>query len=356
MNWIKSVRVENYQSIRDATIELAGLTVLVGKNRSGKSAMLRALRSACVNEIGTSFITAGQSYCRVTITKDTGDLVWEKKRTGQAQYTLTTSDGEQRVFTKLAGGVPLEVIQFLSIRPVEIDKTLTLFPQLHDDRNPNFLLDKTEGQVARALAKMTRLDIVVEAQNFIRTDLHAEKRRLTNAEEHVTSLEAQLAEYDDLPARTAAQEVLEKLVSEESIIRERCYEREQEFARYTQANNELAELSHIPDFEPGFLQTSVEALYYKRQFLTIYENAELALRKARALPEVAAIARADCDVDRLLAQRDAYAQFFGATEALRRVTHELAVLNDDYRDDIDYWNSLEKCPTCGQPLEKVAVS
>lgn len=40
---IKSIRVENFRSIRRETLELDGLTALVGANGAGKSAFLRAL-------------------------------------------------------------------------------------------------------------------------------------------------------------------------------------------------------------------------------------------------------------------------------------------------------------------------
>ena len=40
---IKSIRVENFRSVRSATLELDGLTALVGANGAGKSTFLRAL-------------------------------------------------------------------------------------------------------------------------------------------------------------------------------------------------------------------------------------------------------------------------------------------------------------------------
>jgi predicted ATP-dependent endonuclease of OLD family len=40
---IKRLEVKNFRCLRDVTIELGPLTVLVGPNASGKSAVLRAL-------------------------------------------------------------------------------------------------------------------------------------------------------------------------------------------------------------------------------------------------------------------------------------------------------------------------
>jgi len=40
---LKLVRVENFRSIRDQTLECDNITILVGPNGSGKSSFLRAL-------------------------------------------------------------------------------------------------------------------------------------------------------------------------------------------------------------------------------------------------------------------------------------------------------------------------
>lgn len=40
---VKSVSIRNYRSLRDVTVSLEGLTVLIGPNGSGKTSVLRAL-------------------------------------------------------------------------------------------------------------------------------------------------------------------------------------------------------------------------------------------------------------------------------------------------------------------------
>ena len=44
------VRVQGFQSIEDETLELGQLTVLIGEGDAGKSAYLRAIRAAFLNE------------------------------------------------------------------------------------------------------------------------------------------------------------------------------------------------------------------------------------------------------------------------------------------------------------------
>jgi len=53
------VEITNYESIDHAVIEIDGFTTVVGPNYSGKSAAMRAINAALVNQQGTEFIRWG---------------------------------------------------------------------------------------------------------------------------------------------------------------------------------------------------------------------------------------------------------------------------------------------------------
>lgn len=40
---LRKIRIENFMSLRDATVDLEPLTVLIGVNAAGKSAVFKAL-------------------------------------------------------------------------------------------------------------------------------------------------------------------------------------------------------------------------------------------------------------------------------------------------------------------------
>ena len=75
------VRIQNFQSIEDLTLEIDKLTVITGSNNTGKSAIVRAIRGVFQNTRGTSFIRHGKPKSTVTITFADGQtVVWEKGR------------------------------------------------------------------------------------------------------------------------------------------------------------------------------------------------------------------------------------------------------------------------------------
>ena len=79
---IQRIHLHNFMSHADSVIELAeGLTVLVGPNNSGKSAVVEALRTLCNNESGKYAVRHGERECSVAGATDDGHRV-EWRRSG----------------------------------------------------------------------------------------------------------------------------------------------------------------------------------------------------------------------------------------------------------------------------------
>lgn len=185
------LHIKDYQSIKEADLALEPFTVIVGKSRSGKSAALRALRAAIFNETGDDLIRWGQSQATVEVETAEGDtVIWTKTRTS-AEYEL---NGNR--YTKLAGAVPPDVADALGIRAIVVDTGFTLVPQFHEQGQYAFLIDRPSGQAAKALAKMTRLDIVVKAQQHCKSAIRDIKDRLKAAKIGMERLEPELDAWD----------------------------------------------------------------------------------------------------------------------------------------------------------------
>src|SRR3972149_7677268 len=92
---LRRVSVHGYQSLEDVDLELAPLTVIVGPSRSGKSALVRALRSAFFNATGAAFIRRGARAATVVLLFDDGtELSWEKVAGAGGVYVVS-GDGKQ---------------------------------------------------------------------------------------------------------------------------------------------------------------------------------------------------------------------------------------------------------------------
>src|SRR6185436_12523227 len=96
---IRRITLHNFMAHKATVIEpAAGLTVLVGPNNCGKSAVVAALRILCHIENSTYVLRHGERECSVTVVTDDGHtIVWRRKNS--PAYTI---DGEP--FDRLKSG------------------------------------------------------------------------------------------------------------------------------------------------------------------------------------------------------------------------------------------------------------
>src|SRR5688572_25204077 len=78
---IRRIVLENYMSHANTVIEpVEGLTVLVGPNNCGKSAVVSALLTVCGENDGDFMVRHGEKHARVTVETAEGDvIVWQRK-------------------------------------------------------------------------------------------------------------------------------------------------------------------------------------------------------------------------------------------------------------------------------------
>ena len=90
---IQRIELHNFMSHADSVLELAdGLTVLVGPNNSGKSAVVEALRTLCNNESGKYAVRHGERECSVAVVTDDGHRVEWRRNRDSVSYLI---DGEE---------------------------------------------------------------------------------------------------------------------------------------------------------------------------------------------------------------------------------------------------------------------
>src|SRR5262249_10924755 len=88
---ITRFQVQNFKALRDVTLELTPIHVLIGPNDSGKTSILEALRALCLMTQSGALESAFQS-------RWTGpDLVWERNPTALVKWTVGMEEGEQHV-------------------------------------------------------------------------------------------------------------------------------------------------------------------------------------------------------------------------------------------------------------------
>ena len=136
---IKRIELENFMSHGRTVIELAaGLTVLVGPNNCGKSAVVSALQILCENAGGDYMVRHDAKDCSVVVMTDDGHRIEWCRRNNVVSYTLN-GNAIHRVGRK----VPDELHTLLRLPKVETDDGKDTF-DIHFalQKSPIFLLNE----------------------------------------------------------------------------------------------------------------------------------------------------------------------------------------------------------------------
>jgi len=187
---LTKVSIQDFQSIRNADLEIGRVTFIIGPGDVGKSAIVRAIRAAVTNATGDDFIRRGSKSCSVELTFDDAHfLLWTKQPGKGGDYLL---DGQS--FDRTRGEVPEPIRNFLGIWPFEIETTFSIFPQMHDQFDGPFVVGESGSRIARIFGKLTKLDAIVTAQMMARKEVRAANNDAKAASEeqarHRTALAA----------------------------------------------------------------------------------------------------------------------------------------------------------------------
>lgn len=206
---IRRIILDNYMSHRHTVIEPAeGLTVLIGPNNCGKSAVIHALEMICYNAEAADFaIRHGAKKATVTIeTEDASGarhtiVWWRKKQT--CGYII---DG--REISGVGRALPDDLHDHLRMPRIEsADKPFYLHFGLQKD--PIFLLNDSAGRAAQFFASSSDADKLLEMQRLHASKTSDRKREKLRLDGEIKKLDeslAALAPLDDLKPRVSAAE------------------------------------------------------------------------------------------------------------------------------------------------------
>lgn len=219
---IKRIELINFMSHEHTVIEPSdGLTVLVGPNNCGKSAVVSALQVLCSNPPSTYVLRHGAKEVKIIVETDTGDrIVWSRKKSGSPKYEING-----QLFDRLNRKVPDELHKILRLPAVQADKE-TYDVHFGEQRSPIFLLGDREKAAAQFFASSSDAVHLMEMQTLhkgkVRRSNHeverlkVERRALEKEIEILTPLEKIRvaaddckAQYDELQKCTAKAEQLQ---------------------------------------------------------------------------------------------------------------------------------------------------
>lgn len=256
MNGFKRLTVENFQNHINTTVEFAQagqLTVLIGRSRSGKTAIIRALRWLLYNSPSgvaipttssraqdsdekSGYCRVGASFIKVTLEMTDGHKVIRERTASTNRYWIVypVSDGQGgqsgqggqiREPLRLEGfgtNVPLEVQEITGVRPIKIGDT-EININLSEQLDGPFLGSKSMSSPARAkvLGKLAGTEEIDFAGKELGTDLYRRNQDVRRLDGEIKDLDVKIEQYGWLDAEAVRIRTLEELVADVKALQER---------------------------------------------------------------------------------------------------------------------------------------
>ena len=246
---IKRIELINFMSHPRTVIEpAAGLTVLVGPNNCGKSAVVTALQILCQNENSTYVVRHGEKEASVIVETEDGHVVEWHRKANSPRYVI---DGE--TFDRLGGNLPPEVHKALRMPMVD-----DFDVHFGEQKDPVFLLNEKGAKPAQFFASSSDAHRLVEMQGLHRQrtgDAQRDKNRLDieavklkaelEALGPIVGIEPPLVKLEaDFATLTDAAENMVRLAAAQAGLRNQQATRD----RHERIARHLDTLSPPPDF------------------------------------------------------------------------------------------------------------
>lgn len=347
------VRVQNFQSIKDAEVKIDGFTVVTGTNNTGKTAMQRAIRGVFQNTPGTAFIREGESTCTVSVAFPDHTVVWSKG-TGKRDRPTYILDGGEPLYP--GQGVPEEV-QALGVAPIQaggVEVWPTIAPQF---TGQVFLLDKPGSAIAEAVADVERVGQLNRALRAAEGDRREAASTLKLRVSDLARHEAEVARYEGLDDTVAQVTQLEQQQVQLQRMARAVEGLNGLKTRLTAARQVAAKLASVADIQVP----SSEEVRTLGQELAAARKLQQRLGKARA--EVARYAGVEqlsgavdeAPVQRLLTALGVLKGFrtrlIQARDRVTVLTRDLAAAEADAQsatgEATQLLTEMGHCPTCG---------
>lgn len=184
---IVKLTIHNFLKLKDVEMNPSQTNVIVGKNKQGKTSILKAIRTAFTGDADSTSIRIGEGKAEITVELD--DLIVKRSITAKGNYLdISNKEGmkmpaPQKYLDGILGTFSFNPIEFFEKKPAERKKYLlnAIKLTISQDELAQYTGEKLAGLDYDAHA----LEVVEQARKF-----YYDKRTGANAE--VTKLEKSL--------------------------------------------------------------------------------------------------------------------------------------------------------------------
>ena len=236
MIWITNLRINNFQSHKDTTVEFDnGLNVITGASDQGKSAIVRAVKWVLFNEPrGTEFIKKGASMAKVSISFSNDFKVTRERSKSKNRYIVEDAKGQEKVFEGFGNDIPQEVLDAHGIKKVMIDDDISSCLNISDQLEGPFLLSQTASLRAKSIGRIIGLQIIDRAIRDCVLDLKRDSHDLESMKAEKIKVESKIEEYSDV-----------EFISKRVVYEEKAIKKLENFIKRFETLNKLNEKLNI---------------------------------------------------------------------------------------------------------------
>lgn len=203
---IRAIKIRNFQRHRARKIVFSkGITTIQGRTDIGKSAIIRAIRWAALNDFkGAGFLRRGAKDAIVKLRVD-GHTVTRRKGKGGNIYKL-----DRRTFRAFNNKVPEDIKKLLRLDPLNFQRQF--------DRH--FWIGDNAAQVSRELNKVIDLSIIDLSLTNISKAVRASQARRDVCEERIAELNQDLSDLEVQRERIEAYSRIQEAHEELTTVKE----------------------------------------------------------------------------------------------------------------------------------------
>lgn len=292
MNWIKSVRLENFQSHLDTYIVFdKGLNVIVGPSDSGKTAIFRGIRWALYNEPrGSDFLRVGADFVRVTVEFANGTIIIRERTPSKNRYILKEKGKEDMIFEGFGSRVPKEIEEAHRMIPLRIERDFSLSLHMAEQLDRPFLLSESPAVRAKTIGRISGAHFLDMAIRDTAKDVQKLKQQISYTEQEKEKLVEQIGSFsfldrakNELDRANERFLKLHKLVKKKEKLEEIKERYEQLCAQYEkwQSIYELVKDVHEWEAKRLFMEKAYERIVFYERRLQEWEELNKNIRTCR---------------------------------------------------------------------------
>ena len=287
---IQRIELINFMSHPHTVLELdQGLTVLVGENNTGKSAIVNALQVLCTNAQGDYMVRHGEKESLVRVQTSEGHTLEWKRKGRTVSYTVNG-----REVHRLGGSVPEDLHGLLRLPRVETEAE-SFDIHFGEQKDPIFLLNTSPGKRATFFASSSDTIKLIEMQNLHKKkvqDARWKESRLKQDEARQLARLGRLAQVEELGVGVESLEALHAdIIREEEqikVLKEAIARLEKSFQNLAacRARSEtVSSLTEPPRMaETGTLQGLLAGMARQGQQIGLEQARDQALRNLNSPP------------------------------------------------------------------------